>query len=73
MNDDYKEYKDKAYRNLKYYLIFNFIFIIFNLIVIKSINSYTFPKNFFAIWPIIGWGIPTISKFIDLKRRKADD
>lgn len=70
MNNEYEQYKKRAIKNLKYYLVVNLIFVLFNLVVIKLNDSYSFPKNFFAIWPIIGWGIPTLSRFINLKRMK---
>ncbi len=72
MNNEYEQYKKKTIKNLKYYLVFNLIFVLFNLVVIKLNDSYSFPKNFFAIWPIIGWGIPTLSRFINLKRMKKE-
>lgn len=70
MNNEYKQYKKRAVKNFKYYLVFNLIFVLFNLVIIKLNDAYSFPKNFFAIWPIIGWGIPTLSRFINLGRMK---
>lgn len=69
-NKQYENEKKSAIKNFYYYIVFNIIFLIFNIIVIYSVPSYTFPKNFFAIWPIIGWGIPTLAKFIKLRRYK---
>ncbi|MBO2535786.1 2TM domain-containing protein [Rummeliibacillus suwonensis] len=69
MNEYYTKRK-KAYKNLAYYLYFNVIFTLFNIILIIIKPSYKFPENFFAIWPILGWGIPTIFKFLELRRYK---
>lgn len=69
-NDVYQRKKTNAMKNLKYYIIFNVLFAIFNIVVICFDGKYSFPKNFFAIWSIIGWGIYTLAKFVDLIRYK---
>ncbi|MCU7558628.1 hypothetical protein [Macrococcus capreoli] len=68
--DEYDIKKAKAIKNLKYYLLFNFLFIVFNIAVIMLKPSYTFPENFFAIWPILGWGAPTLFRFLELRHYK---
>ncbi len=67
---DYEIKKRKAIKNLKLYLIFCTAFSVMNLIIIYFIDGYSFPRNFFSIWPIIGWGVPTAAKFIELGRYK---
>ena len=42
MNNEYEQYKKRAVKNLKYYLVFNLIFVVFNLVVIKLNDSYSF-------------------------------
>lgn len=68
--DTFQVLKSKAIKNLKLYIIFNIIFIIFNLLIIHYRSDYSFPKNFFAIWPLLGWGAPTLLKFLELRRYK---
>lgn len=65
---EYQEKREKAARNLKRYLIFCGAFTVFNVAVIAVVPSYRFPDNFFAIWPIVGWGVPTIWRFFELGR-----
>lgn len=66
----YQKKKKSAIKNLKYFIIFNVLFAIFNIVVIYLVDGYSFPKNFFAIWSILGWGIPTLAKFIQLTHYK---
>ncbi|WP_258058667.1 hypothetical protein [Rathayibacter rathayi] len=35
------------------------------------IPDYSFPQNFFAIWPIVGWGVPTLWRIVELRRYKV--
>ena len=69
----YQSYKIKVFKNLRNYIIFNGLFIIFNLVVIMLNKNYSFPKNFFAMWPILCWGVPTLTSYINLQRMKKDD
>lgn len=69
-NNIYRKKRSSAMKNLKLYIVFNALFVIFNIVVIYLKDGYSFPRNFFAIWPIIGWGIPTLSKLMELRRYK---
>lgn len=40
----YQSYKIKVFKNLRNYIIFNGLFIIFNLVVIMLNENYSFPK-----------------------------
>lgn len=68
--DTFQTQRKKAIKNLKLYIIFNLVFIVFNLLLIHYRSDYSFPKNFFAIWPLLGWGAPTFLKFLELRRYK---
>ncbi|WP_299078472.1 2TM domain-containing protein [uncultured Fretibacterium sp.] len=65
---NYEMRKRSAMKNLRNYLMFNTVFVLLNLIVIHMTPGYSFPKNFFALWPLIGWGAPTLFKFLELRR-----
>lgn len=69
----YEERRAKAFRALRVYLIGISIFIVINFVVIFAIPGYSFPKNFFAIWPILGWGVPTLWRLFELRRFRDTD
>lgn len=73
INSKYKSCKVKVFKNIRNYIMFNGVFIMFNLVVIMVNKNYSFPKNFFAMWPLLCWGVPTLNSFINLQRMKKDD
>ncbi|MDQ1123090.1 2TM domain-containing protein [Microbacterium trichothecenolyticum] len=70
---NYEQRRARAFRNLRNYLIGVAIFVAVNIIVIVAIPGYSFPQNFWAIWPVLGWGIPTLWRILELRRYRSGE
>lgn len=70
---EYQVKRERAAKNLKRYVLFCSAFAVFNVIVIALTPSYRFPDNFFAIWPIVAWGVPTGWRFVELGRYRGHE
>lgn len=67
---NYEKRRARAFRNLRVYVVGAIVFTAANIVAIVVIDGYSFPKNFWAIWPILGWGIPTLWRILELRRFK---
>ncbi|PPG87936.1 hypothetical protein C5C47_09130 [Rathayibacter rathayi] len=68
---NYQERRRRAFRKLHIYLLGVCAFVGLNIVAIIIIPDYSFPQNFFAIWPIVGWGVPTLWRIVELRRYKV--
>lgn len=69
----YEERRARVFRNIRIYLVGILMFVVVNIVVIMLIPGYSFPQNFFAIWPILGWGVPTLWRVLELRRYKISE
>ncbi|AJM77534.1 2TM domain-containing protein [Rathayibacter toxicus] len=68
----YPQRRARAFRAFRMYLIGSAACVVINVIVIAVVPGYSFPQNFWAIWPLLGWGVPTVWRLFELRRYRHD-